>query len=255
MIRKTTYGKNLARRIITGAGALTLVPYRVDPGMAVSVLAHGLDDRGRFVVVCSAEDAENMGDAEIRLDGVKKALEFVVDITVASLHALARVEWQDASKNEPTLGFIPGPHLRVGVIEVDTILLHGPHGVTKCDARELLATAEASELTTRELDARDEIARLSDVQLSTLLSGALVGMAPGVLLSEGEHGGCSSPAGDNLWVVDVDHSGIALLKMIDGRMTTVLVAFPKPVMTIADLAGAVDALAVHTSVRHASPRI
>lgn len=255
MISKTTYGENLARRIITGAGALTLVPYRLDPTMAVPALAHGLDDNGRFVVICSAEDAEFMGDAEIRLDGVKKALEFSVDITVASLHALARVEWQDSADTPTTLGFEPGPHLRVGVIEVETVLLHGPHGVTKCEAEELLATAESSELTTREIDARDEIARLSDVQLSTLLSGALVGMAPGFLLSESELGGCSSPAGDNLWVVDVDHSGVALLKMIDGRMTTVLVTFPEPVMTIADLAGAVDALAIHTSVRHASPRI
>lgn len=255
MTSTSAYGENLARRIITGAGAVSLVPYRVDSLMSVEVLAHGVDDRGRFLVICSTADAELMGATEVRVDGVKKALEFDVDITVASLHALATVRWLDVADGAEVLGVTVRPHLSVGVLDPESILVHGPDGVTKTAPETLLGAGPTSrELSTRELDARDEIARLSDNQLSTLLSNALVGMGPGVLLSENDHAGCG-PTDDKLWVVDVDHSGVVLLKLVDARLTTVLVTFPEPVDTIADLARAVDALAAYTSVRHASPRI
>lgn len=254
MTSREAYGESLARRILTGAGSLNLVPYRLDPAMSVPVIAHGLDGQGRLLVVCTADVAERLGDTPVRVDGVKKALEFDVDITVASLHALAELRWRDAAEEGSVLGISLGVNLRVGVLEVDTVLLHGPHGVTRRPAGELLAAAGPGEITTREIYAREQIARLSAHQLSSLLSNALVGMAPGVLLSEAKRQACF-PAGESLWVVDIDHAGVVLLKVIDGRMYTVLVAFPEPVTTISDLAGAVDALASHTSVRHASPRI
>lgn len=250
----TTYGESLARRILSGAGALNLVPYRAYPHMTVPVLAHGVDNRGRFLVTCPAGPVDYLGGTEVRVDAVKKALEFNVDITVASLHALGRVRWAGDEECASTLGVVPAPQHRVGVVELEKIILHGPHGVTKCDAAELLAGVRGSEIVDRELDAREQIARLSGNQLSTLLSGALVGMAPGHLLSEMKVHSCT-PMGEHLWVVDIDSTGVVLVKKVDGRITTVLVTFPEPVDTIADLAGAVESLATHTSVRHASPRI
>lgn len=254
MASKSAYGENLACRILTGAGALTLVPYRVDSLRSVEVLTHGVDEHGRLLVICSAADAAYMGATDVRVDGQKKALEFDVDITVASLHALARVWWLPLAAGTEVLGVTVGPHLKVGVLEADSVLLHGPNGVTKGSPDRLLAGHRPHELTTRELDARDEVSRLSERQLSTLLSSALVGMGPGILLTERDHHGCGHRR-DKLWIVDVDHSGVVLLKLVDARLTTVLVTFPEPVHTIADLAGAVDALAAYTSVRHASPRI
>lgn len=254
MASKSAYGENIARRILTGAGALTLVPYRVDSLRSVEVFTHGVDEHGRILVICSAADADYMGATEVRVDGRKKALEFDVDITVASLHALARVWWLPLEAGTTVLGVTVGPHLRVGVLEAESVILHGPNGVTKSSPELLLAGHRPHELTSRELDARDEVARLSDNQLSSLLSNALVEMGPGILLTERDHHGCGM-ADDRLWIVDVDHSGVVLLKLVDNRLTTVLVTFPEPVHSIADLASAVDALAAYTSVRHASPRI
>ncbi|MDO5670238.1 MAG: hypothetical protein Q4G50_09560 [Corynebacterium sp.] len=254
MASPSAYGDNLARRILTGAGALTLVPYRVDPLLHVEVLAHGVDALGRLLVIVPASDAALMGASEVRVDGVKKALEFDADITVASLHALAQLTWLPVEEGSEVLGLTLGPHLALGHLETESVLVHGPNGVTRTSPQQLLAHDRPHELTSRELDARDEVTRLSDSQLSTLHSNALVGMGPGMLLSERDLAGCT-PSGDRLWIVDVDHSGIVLLKLVDARLTTVLVSFPEQVDTITDLAGAVDALATYTSVRHASPRI
>lgn len=258
MVNSKAYGDSLARRILTGAGALSLVPYRVDSLMSVEVLAHGVDEHGRLLAVCSAAEAALMGATEVRVDGLKKALEFDVDITVASVHALARVEWLDVEEGARFLGVEMGPALRVGVLTTETVIVHGPHGVTRTAPADILGLCADSlhhgELDSRALDARDEVTRLSDRQLSTLLSNALVGMGPGVLLSERDLAGYA-PCGDRLWIVDIDPLGVVLLKVVDGRMTTVLVTFPEPVHTISDLAGAVNALASYTSVRHASPRI
>lgn len=247
MITTTTYAESLARRILAGAGGLSLVPYRLDPNTHLSVLAHGLDTYGRFVVAVPAADAELVGDGEVRVDGVKKALEFDVDITVASLHALAHVSWVEAGESVPGFDYEPSPHLRFGVVEMDTFYVRGPHGTTKCEFEEIVVGAEDVSALGG-IDAREQADRLTVDQLAQLLEGVSYGIQPGFIIADREQPVCGTHR-HQMWVADIDTHGVVLLYAGDNRTTTALVSFPEPVSSIPDLAQAFGALATQTSVR------
>lgn len=255
MASTITYAENTARRILSGTGALTLVPYRVDPARSVPALGHGVDEQGRIIVVCAADEAECMGDTPVRVDGVKKGLEVDVDIVVASIHALGLVTWCAPGVEIPGLGIEASPYLRFGIVEAETLFIRTPNGITRCEVADLwLGEMIPGEITHRELDVRDEVVRLSERQLAGLVTGVLVGMIPGVVLSDREQQVCPG-ARHRLAVADVDRLGLVVMETTDTRVTAVLARFPHPVSTLESLAGAVDALAAQTSVRDASPRI
>lgn len=249
MITTTTYAESLARRILAGAGGLSLVPYQLDPNSHVPVLAHGLDAYGRFVVATTAEDAGYMGDTRVRVDGIKKALEFDVDITVASLHALGSISWLAADDFVPGFDYEPSSPLRFGVIELDTVYIHGPHGTTKLDFEELLPGIDTEGLSDLNgLEAREQVDRLSPSQLGELMDGVVFGVQPGFILADREQPVCDTHR-QRVWIADIDTHGVVLLHAGDNRTTAALVSFPAPVGSTSDLAAALDALAAHTSVR------
>lgn len=264
-----SHGEGLGRRMLGGAGALSLTPYRVDVAATIPVVSHRLSDGGRLIVVCPAADAQFYGDAEVRVDGVKKAPELAADITVAGLHALGRVEWLpihddsvDADASLAGLGFHPSTtgSYALGVVELDRAYLHGPCGVVKLPVDELHPHPGDVELASREFDARDEVGRLSQDQLRQLLSDALVGLVDGFRCSEFEldpsaalHAG--EALGDEVWVSDIDVAGLMLSTIYGARLTSVFIDFPEEIREFSDLVGAVSALAATASARHASPRI
>lgn len=259
MISTTTYAESLARRIFHGAGALSLVPYRVDSTAHFPVLAHGINAHGQLVVACAAADTERMGDrtgeTAVRVDGIKKSLEFDVDITVASLHALADITWVEPGAAVEGLDVDPNPYLRFGVLKLDNVFIRGPQGTTRTSFDELIeGKLDSRELDARELDAREAVDRLPVWRQSQLIDDVVGGNLPGILLADRVQPLCSSHH-FRLWVADVDPRGIVLLKATDDRVTTVLVQFAERVTTIEDLARAVDVLAVPASDRNASPRI
>ena len=283
MDRHTMYSESLAGRILGGSGALALVPYRIDPSAMVPVVAHLTDSAGRLLVLCPTDEAEYIGATEVRIDGTKKAPELSIDITVASLHALGRVEWLDAA--DPAFGLFPladAGAFTVGAVTMEKVLVHGPCGVVKLDPRALPAMPARHPLIADEVEARDVVGVLSPGQLRALLSDVLVGFIPGFRCSEFEAREAGAPAGApagasatrapagasaadgataravsgaNIWVADVDPAGLTLATLYGSRITSVFVDFAEPAATISDLARAVDALAARTSARHASPRI
>lgn len=275
MDRHTMYSESLAGRILGGSGALALVPYRIDPSAMVPVVAHLTDSAGRLLVLCPTDEAEYIGATEVRIDGTKKAPELSIDITVASLHALGRVEWLDAA--DPAFGLFPladAGAFTVGAVTMEKVLVHGPCGVVKLDPRALPAMPARHPLIADEVEARDVVGALYPGQLRALLSDVLVGFIPGFRCSEFEAREAGAPAGAsaagapaadgataravsgaNIWVADVDPAGLTLATLYGSRITSVFVDFAEPAATISDLARAVDALAARTSARHASPRI
>ena len=275
MDRHTMYSESLAGRILGGSGALTLVPYRIDPSAMVPVVAHLTDSAGRLLVLCPTDEAEYIGATEARVDGTKKAPELSIDITVASLHALGRVEWLDTA--DPAFGLFPladAGAFTVGAVTMEKVLVHGPCGVVKLDPRALPAMPARHPLFAEEFEARDVVGALYPGQLRALLSDVLVGFIPGFRCSEFEAREAGAPAGAsaagapaadgataravsgaNIWVADVDPAGLTLATLYGSRITSVFVDFAEPAATISDLARAVDALAARTSARHASPRI
>ncbi len=246
MIAHTSYAENLARRILAGAGGLSLVPYQIDPEAHVSVLAHGIDAHGRVIVMCTADEAEYMGNVAVRVDSVKKALEFDVDITVASLHALANIVWLEPGEAVEGFAYESAPHLRFGVLELETIYVRDPHGTTKCDFADLVDGGGGSAASFSELDAREEIDRLSPAQLSGLVAGVSMGVLPGFVLADRELPLCASHR-NSMWVADIDRHGVVLFEAGESHTTTALIRFPEQVDSLVDLARAVDALADQVS--------
>ncbi|HZK32826.1 MAG TPA: hypothetical protein VFC72_07965 [Corynebacterium sp.] len=249
MATTTTYAASLARRILAGAGALSLVPYAIDPDSYLSVLAHGVDEQGRFIVAVTAREAEQTGDAPVRIDGIKKALELDVDILIASIHALAQVTWLEVGEAAPGFGLAPSAEIRLGVLEADTLYVRAPHGTTRCEFAEVLAGADLLEVDALNgLDAREQVARLSDSQLSELLDGVAAGTVSGQLLSEHSRPVCAAHR-DRIWVADIDARGLVLLHAGAEQTTTTLLHFAEPVSSLPDLAWALNTLAFQTSAR------
>lgn len=268
-----SHGKGLGRRILGGAGALSLAPYRADATATIPVVAHRLSDGGRLIVVCPTADAAFFGDAEVRIDGVKKAPELSADITVAGLHALGAVRWLPVGDAGTESGVGSGADVSdlefpassaepyvMGVVQLEKVLVHGPCGVVKLPVDELRPVHRETELAARELDARDLVGRLSPEQLGQLLSDALVGFIPGFRCSEFEMDASAAlhaceAMGGGVWVSDIDTHGLMLSTLYGNRLTSVFVYFPEPIRGFSDLAGAVSSLSDRTSARHASPRI
>ncbi|WP_295629330.1 hypothetical protein [uncultured Corynebacterium sp.] len=280
------HGESLGRRMLGGAGVLSLTPYRADATATIPVMSHQLSDGGRLLVVCPAADAAFFGDTEVRVDGVKKAPELAADITVAGLHGLGEVRWltigdgaevgaaaataadtdtgsgPDAASSVADLsleGNSAGLYA-MGIVQLEKALVHGPYGVVKLRMDELRPLREESALASREVDARDIVGRLSQQRLGQLLSDVLVGFAPGFRCSEFEMEPSAAlhardAVGGDVWIADIDTTGLILSTMYGSRLTSVFVAFPEPVREFSDLARAVSALADLTSARHASPRI
>lgn len=260
MDRRTQYSRSLGNRILHGAGALSLNPYRVDRTAIIPSVAHRRADDGRLLVMCPAAEALFLGDAEVRVDGTKKAPEALVDITVATFHGLGHVTWlehDDAVISRSGFGPVPDAFI-VGAVELDRLYVHGPCGVTKLDGR----LPDVPEWTINgELEARDLVGTLSPSELSALLSDVLVEFAPGFPCSEFEvapHAAAAAAeagATERTWVADIDAGGVVLATMHHNRLTSVFAEFPAEAADLSDLAGTIADLAAHASVRHASPRI
>lgn len=236
-----TYAKNLTRRILAGSGAMTLVPYRIDPTRQVPVVLHGVDAAGRIIVVCHSDDAQDLPDAEVRVDCVKKALELSTNITVASLHGLGQLTWLPAGEAVAGLGLDPAPHLRFGVVELEQAHLHWPCGATMVRIAEL-GTLSNEKVADSEWEIRDALDSLGSTRLASLHTEVLTGLADGEVLNDREQTLCHQHR-HNVWVGDVDEQGVMLIGSGTERISVTFVRFPERAASAEGIPAAVASLA------------
>lgn len=241
MLTPEDCAQSLTRRILGGAGALSLVPLDVDATVSIAVVAHGFDHHGQLVIACHVDDVACLADGRVRIDGIKKALEFTTDITIASLHAVAEVEWQNEWYAEQEFVKEPSPFLRFGVVTLDHAHLHWPCGATLIRMAEL-AQPQASTERLDEFAARQVLDVVGKRRLATLHEEVMAGVTEGLVLSDRTQPMCPHWNGQ-VWVADVNECGFMLIAAGQDRMSVTMVGFASPAATLGNFETAVKAVA------------
>lgn len=245
MLTPEICAQSLTRRILGGAGTLSLVPLDVDATVSIAVVAHGFDHHGQMVVACHVDDVACLVDGRVRLDGIKKALEFSTDITIASLHAVAAVEWQPGWYAAQDLVEEPTPFLRFGIVTLDHAHLHWPCGASLVRMAELQdcdAQRAAGQERLDEFAAREVLDVVGKRRLATLHEEVMAGVTDGLVLSDRTQPMCPHWNGQ-VWVADVNECGFMLIATGDDRMSVTMVGFASPAQGLVNFETAVKAVA------------
>ncbi|AWE42262.1 hypothetical protein [Actinobaculum sp. 313] len=260
---------SIAQRLLAGAGKATLVAYHVDPIVTISSLAHGLGADGSVYIAATAADDASLTDLcsdepmDVRLSIEKQAPDPSVQITACAVHALATAQWLERDEILDLLysSFLPSrvaeiataPQARTARLEGTRVLLHDAGGVTPVS---LAAIADIHRQRCQkppcpgalfnspygELTALERISALN-CTIPTLLfqamrrreiSGALMSRQPVHINVE-----MSAPA---VLCLDIDRTGLTLMRIDDDEALTGFVPFPQQVETSVELAEALAAL-------------
>ena len=224
-------------RMLTGAGIMAMVPYQIEPGPDLHVIAHGLDHLGRLVVACDYDAVAHLDDTAVRFTITMKAPEFSLDIISAHLHAVGDLQWKE------TAGA-----LRYGLVDVKRVFLQGAGGTYSFDFDEALASAlNLPDIDTDALHARDIVGQLSQAELQQLAGGVrakeILGAAITSFAEEAGRTHC-----DDVLIADISEVGLVLMQVRSRIMQLALVRFPRRVKTFKDLHTAVHDLAVLAEV-------
>lgn len=238
---------SVARRLLAGAGSASFVAFRHDAHRDIDVLAHGLTDDGRLVVA-TAQDVSHLPtdeSIEIRLDVRREATEARVRILAATAHLLGRLDWVGADERAELLatGALPddvalvasAPTAALGVVDTDRVLLHDAGGVTPMSFAQLLADAPLFPSATQEVDAHEVFAAVPTHIVGELFEAIVDGSRPGwVMSSKPASPGCTHSIG-RVYCVDVDATGVTLMKVGAQETTVVFTAFAEQAHDVASL--------------------
>lgn len=238
----------LARRLLGGAGAASLDAYRL--GECLPFIAHGVAGDGSLVVAARSDGALGAVEpglaVDVRLDIVKRAPDPSVPIVAASLHLLGSLTWV----TEVEAGRIDGlpplvsamtalPGVRLGVIDIERVVLHDMSGATPIELDQLghAPAAVGDEYAGFELVSRHDQATLKDVCWSVM-----VGATPGIVVSKAALPNVCPHNADKVFCVDVDALGITLMLVGSSETLVVFAAFGAPAESAESLRGCVSDL-------------
>lgn len=236
VLSRPDQSRSLARRMLSGDGAVELTAYRA--GETLSSAVHGVSRTGQLVVADVPNLFHSLGafhtsaDIEVRVDIARDSVDHTLALRLASVHLLGTLRWCRDTEAVHALGLQGrvadlvhdvGPRVRVGVITTERILLHDCSGVSAHGPAILVeATAPApgndalqdAVLST----AAETLADIADA----VLDGGLPGWAeplemPGSVLDIG-------PA----HCVDVDRGCVTLARFTGDQGWTVQVPLPVP---------------------------
>lgn len=248
---------SVARRLLGGAGSASFVAYRHDAHSDIDVLAHGLTTDGRLVVA-TVDDVEHLraqGASDIRLDLRREATEARVRILAATAHLLGTLEVlsDDARTDQLVARLFPqdvalvasAPTATVGIVHTDRVLLHDAGGVTPMAMADLLGDTDSGRRGARgdtafpsaaqELEAQEVFGALPHHLVEALCDAVIDGSRPGwVMSSKPASPGCSHSIG-RVYCVDVDATGVTLMKVGAQETTVVFTAFAEQAHDVASL--------------------
>lgn len=242
--------RSLARRMLSGAAAASLVAYR--HGVGVDAVAHGLLDDGTLVVSAVPEhplDAVAPGDPiDVRLDLVKQSPDPTVSLVAASAHLLGTLAWATgaeamalrAAGRLPLMveAMLTAPGARLGFVDVGRLVLHDLTGATVVPFDSLVDEEQP-------LDAYGAFAAVAGLDTATLKDlcwAVMVEAIPGIATSKGPLPGVCSHTADRVFCVDVAPTGLTLMLVGRHETLTVFARFERPAASDADLVAQVARL-------------
>lgn len=235
--------------------------------MQFDALAHGLTRDGRIVVALPTSDPDPQPDPEractmdVRLDVVKEAPEFLARILAASLHTLGTITWLPRTEVARLMdqrqlplrvaGLAGTTDARVGILETDRILLHDAAGVTPLLPTEVVGCDLPTPVSLdpiNELIAVESISALPGNVWQDVLEAVARGRMPGRLLARREAPPVCGHLDGQVFCVDVDATGIVLMRVSSVETLTAFVELDGPICGPGDLARAVSRLRTARSV-------
>lgn len=255
---------SLARRLLAGAGRVSLVAYDL-ASVEACALIHGLSREGELLVAGIADEdvpatTWDRTPLRVRLDIVKEAPEWTVRITACALHLLGTLEWlSDEARDEylidgvsPAMAEIASaPGGRLGVVRTDRVLLHDCSGVTPLLFEELSDESAAFPGAASEWAARDLVAQLSPTELDDLMQAAAAGWDGTAVLAGSSTGSCAH-VGRQVFCVDIDRTGLTLMEVAPGFTAVVVFGFEQPVDSTEELAEGLHQLLESAAAQRAS---
>lgn len=234
---------SLARRLLSGAGRASVIAYDLLPLMEAGALSHGMSAQGDLVVACLADDevpATTWDETplRVRVDVVKEAPEWAVRITSCAVHLLGTLEWLpaellpdylvEAQLDASVVELATAPAGRLGIVRTDRVLVHDSAGVLPLPFVEVARQRGSYPDPLQEWVARESLGGLSPTQLSGLTYAADRGWDVAVTLSSRQEVACPHTEGQ-VFCVDLDHMGMTLMAVDEGRASVHFVAFDPPV--------------------------
>lgn len=238
---------SLAHRMLAGAGRAALVAYGLEGQPTLDALAHGMTGSGDLMVATTvfsgSDDAVllNPGTSmDVRMDITKLSPEPRVEILTASAHMLGQLEWLDTERASDLLEYEDVPEMvkavakspfgMLGIVRVSRVLLHDGVGATAISFAHLVernddvALAGLGDIETVGLDVASS---LDSVDLASLCDAVSNGWVEARVLSEKPSvGGCSHTK-NREFVVDVDVTGLTVMRNGAERTRVFFVPFDR----------------------------
>lgn len=269
--------RSTARRLVGGAGSLDVVAYRQERPALPRPLAHGRTAGGDWLVVLPGpsgdpsldsfdspdllDSLDPSGQAEVRIQVDQLGAPSGLRVQLASLHALGTLRMLspeeaarrlvDGATSEVLGAAVQAPGARVGLLAVDSVLVHAREDVEKLSWSEVVAGGTFP-MADQEWDALDAVAALDDAVVARLLDELAQGVRRGIIgravVAAQEHlaaaglgasGGIAESvdeaAAPVATLLDVDAEGCTWLVRDGGTVRSVLLAFERPVRDVAEL--------------------
>lgn len=246
---------SLAHRMLAGAGRANVVAYRLEGQPTLPCLAHGFMPDGRLVMAAAPHpDAVALTPAgrtvDVRVDIAKFAPDPSVRIVAASAHFLAGLEWLTPGETDELLTAGELPDLvaavadtasgRLAIVSTSRVVVHDGSGATPLSldqvwafGRELGASVDAVDTEAVALDAA---VSADPFDLAGMCDAAENGWIPAHLLTRKPSGGGCAHTRNRDFVVDVDRTGVTVLREGSTATSVYFVPFDRPTSSARDLA-------------------
>lgn len=252
---------SLAHRMLAGAGRANVVAYRLEGQPTLPCLAHGFMPDGRLVMAAAPHpDAVALSPAgqtvDVRVDIAKFAPDPSVRIVAASAHFLAGLEWLTPGETDELLTAGELPDLvaavadtasgRLAIVSTSRVVVHDGSGATPLSldqvwafGRELGASVDAVDTEAVALDAAVSV---DPFDLAGMCDAAENGWIPAHLLTRKPSGGGCAHTRNRDFVVDVDRTGVTVLREGSTATSVYFVPFDRPTSSARDLADNLSSL-------------
>lgn len=271
-MRETQSAASAARRLLAGAGSATALFYEYPTASKLDNFAHGLTSDGELVIVTckpdtrflpnnsastSADHATNELDSaetyRIRFEISRDAPRFDVKILTASLHLLGDLCWvapaevarllsnDKLPENLRVLLGVPGA--RLATIHFQQAVLHDPNGITPLSRVEIISASTSQfPSSAQELDCYALVGAQPNNVLSRVCRAVVAGQAPGKVCSKCPLKLAHASLANRVFCADIDSSGVTLMYVGIGEMTTVYAQFSEPVKNISQFSAQLSQL-------------
>ncbi|AXE38052.1 hypothetical protein JS278_00865 [Acidipropionibacterium virtanenii] len=267
--------RSMAHRLLSGAGSASLLAYRLSPDEFTASIAHGLTRSGQFVVAGRPDPSDPVTTVDagepidVRVDLLKESPDPAVRLVAATVHALGVLRWlaPGEARRLYAWGELPREVAdlvedgrgRLGVIDIERVVLRDSLGVTPMDFEDLVGTIvndrpQAFPGADDEWNAYDLVASVSETHLAEMCRSVDTGAIPGAICwRRPTMHTCDHTLG-HVFLADIDSTGVTLMSVREDETLAAFAAFRRPATTLDDLAVQVSCL-IEDSVPDSSPRL